>query len=106
MKFVQTIRDFILRRTVADRIDTTLTGTYVSQGEIDVSTYKSLTIFPKWTKGDETSAELKVTALHTTSGDEHQVGCYNNASGTFTQETREYHRFFQRYRLRKDSLDY
>ena len=90
MKFVQTIRDYIMRKTVSDRTDTTLTGSYVSQGEIDISTDKSFTIFLKWTKGDETSAEMKVMMLYATGGTEHQHGTYTNASGTLSQEEFEY----------------
>lgn len=90
MKFVQTNRDYIEKRTISDRTDTVLTHSHVSQGEIDISKYKSFTIFPIWTKGDETSAEIKVMMLHTASGDEHQHGGYTNASGTLTQQGYEY----------------
>ena len=90
MKYLGTNRDYISRKVVAERSDTVLTGSYVSQSEIDVTDYKSLTIFPKWTKGDEDSAELKVTTLHTTSGDEYQHGDYTDSIGTLTQLPYEY----------------
>lgn len=90
MKFTQTIRDYILKKTVTDRTDTALTGSYVSQGEIDVSFMKTMTIFPIWTKGDETTAEMKITNLHTSAGEEHQMGSYSNAGGTLTPEAYEY----------------
>lgn len=89
MKFTQTIRDFINRKTLVDRADTTLTAAYVSQGEIDVSAYKTVAIYPIWTKGDETSAELKITELHTTGGSEYQLGDYTNVAGALAEEAFE-----------------
>jgi len=90
MNFLSTVRDYITRSAKSDRTDTVLTGSYVSQGEIDVRNYKTLVIFPKWTKGDETSAEIKITVLYTSGGTEHQQGVYTNSSGTLSQLAQEY----------------
>lgn len=90
MKWTQTIRDYVYRKTVSDRVDTILTGAYVSQGEIDVTKYKSLAIFPIYTKGDETTSELKIAVLHTSGGAEHQIGDYSSTSGILTAEAYEY----------------
>ena len=90
VQHTQTVRQAVIKATVVDRTDTVLTATHVSQGEIDVSNVKSLTIYPMWTKGDETSAELKVTSLHVSGGVEHQLGAYTNASGTLSEEAFEY----------------
>lgn len=90
MKFDTIIREFISNKVLTDRTATVLTAAYVSQGVIDVSKYKTLTIYPKYVNGDETSAQIKVTELHTTGGEEHQLGQYTNSSGTHSKELWEY----------------
>lgn len=90
MKFDTIIREFISNKVVADRGVVALTGTHVSQSEIDVSKYKTLTIYPKYVKGDETTAQIKIIELHASGGAEHQLGQYTNSSGTLTKEVWEY----------------
>lgn len=86
MKFTQTIRDYITKKTVVDRVNTTLTTSYVSAGEIDVRNLKSVKIFPIFDKNNATSGSVKVTELHTSGGVEHQVGQYTNSTGTLSLE--------------------
>lgn len=90
MNFTQTIREFLLKRTVAYRTATVISDTATSAGEIDVRTYKSLTLFLKYTKGTEGGVTVTMKALHTSSGDEFQIGGYTNSTGTLTQELYTY----------------
>jgi len=87
MKFIETIRDYIDKTVVAYRGVVTLTALYVATGdEIDVTNYKTLTIYPKWVKGDETSAQIQIAELYATGGTEHVIGAYTNSTGILSVE--------------------
>ena len=90
MKFVHTNRDFIDKLKVAYRASAVVSDTATSAGEIDVRYAKSLNLFIKYTKGDETGLTITIKGLHTTGGQEYQIGCYTDASGSMTQEVYTY----------------
>lgn len=53
-------------------------------GEIEVSEFKTMTIFVDYANGDETSYDLIPKALRVTTGDEHPLCSWSSSGGTKT----------------------